>query len=134
MAQGFLGNVRDIAGDDLRPELGFADLDHKVDDVDAGQGVVFDQLAANDDGVLKVVAGPRHKGHDQVFAERQLAVGDRHAFDQHVAFFKLIAGVNDDLVVNGGAFVRTCKTLRLVGDAAALVFDGYGLGAGLNDL
>ena len=61
-------------------------------DVDRGQHVVLDETLAEDDGVLEVVALPRHQGDEQVLAERQLAVigrrtvGDDRALDDLVAF------------------------------------------------
>ena len=129
----FFGNVRNVAGNDFRSKLGFTDFNHEVDDMNAGKGVVLDQFAADDDGVLEVIAGPWHKGHNQVFTERQLAVLDRHTFNQHIASFDFVAGADNDFLVDRRAFVAADEVLRLVGLAAFLIFDDHFLRGGLGD-
>ena len=59
VAQALLADVRDVAGDLLRPELRVARLDLVLLDVDRGEQVVLDEALADDDGVLVVAALPR---------------------------------------------------------------------------
>ena len=73
VAQAVLADVRDVAGDLLRPELGVARLDLVLLDVDRGEHVVAHQPLADQDGVLEVAALPGHEGDQHVLAERQLA-------------------------------------------------------------
>ena len=68
-----LGDVRDVAGDLLGAELGVAGLDLELLDVDRGVHVLLDQLLADQDRVLEVVAAPGHEGHEHVAAQGQLA-------------------------------------------------------------
>ena len=83
--EGLLADVRDVAGDLLGPELGVARLDLVLLDVDAREQVVADEAVADDDRVLVVAALPAHERHEDVPAERELAVlgrarvGDRLA-------------------------------------------------------
>ncbi len=60
--QGLLAQVGDVAGDFLRAELGVAGADLEFVDVDGGEDVVLDDAFADEDGVLEVVAVPRHEG------------------------------------------------------------------------
>ena len=69
-----LGEVRDVPGDLLGAELGVAGVDLVLVDVDRREHVVPHQPLGQDDGVLEVVALPRHEGHEEVLAERQLAL------------------------------------------------------------
>ena len=70
-----LGEVRDVPGDLLGAELGVAGVDLVLVDVDRREHVVAHEPLGEDDGVLEVVALPRHEGDEQVLAERQLAAG-----------------------------------------------------------
>ena len=62
VAEQVLGDVGDVAGDLLGAELGVAGLDRLLDDVEGGEDVLLDELLADDDGVLEVVAPPGHEG------------------------------------------------------------------------
>ncbi len=67
-------DVGNVARELLLAQLGLADFDLELLDVDRGVGVVLDQPLADDDGVLEVVAVPRHERDQHVAAQRQLAV------------------------------------------------------------
>ena len=101
VGQDLLGEVRDVPGDLLGAELGVAGVDLVLLDVDRGEHVVLHQALGQDDGVLVVVALPRHEGHEQVLAQGQLAVVGGGAVGQDVAGRDLLALVDDDLLVDG---------------------------------
>jgi hypothetical protein len=69
----FLADVRDVAGDLLRPELGVAGGDLELLDVDRGEDVFLTMRLGDEDRVLEVVAAPRHEGDEHVAAQGQLA-------------------------------------------------------------
>ena len=83
--QDLLGQVGDVAGDLLGAELGVAGVDLVGLDVDRREHVVPHEALREDDGVLEVVALPRHERDEQVLAERQLALVGRRAVGQHLA-------------------------------------------------
>ena len=85
VAQGFLADVRDVAGDLFRPELGVTGGDFELLDVDRGEDVVARDALGDQDRVLVVVAVPGHEGDDHVLAERQLADVGRGAVGDHFA-------------------------------------------------
>ena len=85
VGEDLVGQVGDVPGDLLGPELGVAGVDLVLLDVDRGEHVVADQALGQDDGVLVVVALPRHERDQQVLAERELAVLGRGAVGQEVA-------------------------------------------------
>ena len=85
VGEDLLGEVRDVPGDLLGAELGVAGVDLVLVDVDRREHVVLHQALAEDDGVLEVVALPRHEGDEQVLAQRQLAVVGGGAVGEDVA-------------------------------------------------
>ena len=99
MAQAILRHIRNVAGDDLWAELGLANLNVIILDVDTGQAVVLHQAAAEDNRVLHVVTAPRHKGHRQVSSQRDLALGNRRTLDEDVALLDPIATGYPNLLV-----------------------------------
>ena len=66
-------DVRNVARDLLRPELGVARHHLEFLDVDRGEDVVGHDALGEQDGVLEVVAHPRHERDEHVLAERQIA-------------------------------------------------------------
>ena len=85
VGEDLLGEVRDVPGDLLGAELGVAGVDLVLVDVDRREHVVLHQALGEDDGVLEVVALPRHEGDEEVLAERQLAVVGGGAVGEDVA-------------------------------------------------
>ena len=74
-----VAEVRDVAADLFRAELGVAGIDLVLLDVDRREHVVLHQALGQDDRVLEVVALPRHERDEQVLAEGELAVIGRRA-------------------------------------------------------
>ena len=68
VGQDLLGQVGDVPGDLLGPELGVPGVDLVLLDVDRGEHVVAHEPLGQDDGVLEVVALPRHEGDEEVLA------------------------------------------------------------------
>src|SRR5205807_6954608 len=66
-------DVRDVARDFFRPQLGIARLDLELLDVYGGVVVLLHHLFRDQDGVLEVVAAPRHEGDQDVASQGQLA-------------------------------------------------------------
>jgi hypothetical protein len=85
LLQRLLADVRDVAGDLLRPELGVAGHHLELLDVDRGEDVVLHDPLGEQDRVLEVVAVPRHERDEHVAAERQLAELGRGTVGDDVA-------------------------------------------------
>ena len=83
--QRLLGDVRNFARDLFLAALGVADVQLELLDVDRRVDVVLHQALGEHDGVLEVVAVPRHERDGDVRAERQLAHLGAGAVGQHVA-------------------------------------------------
>ncbi len=98
-------DVRNLAGDLLGAKLGVARLDLVLLDVDRGEKVVFHDPLGQDDGVLVVVAFPRHERHEEVLAEGELARLGRGAVRQHRADRDFLAWRDDGVMVDAGALV-----------------------------
>ena len=105
-----LGQVGDVPGDLLRPELGVPGMDLVLLDVDRGQHVVADQALREDDGVLVVVALPRHERHEQVLAQAQFARLGGGAVSKHVAPLATRPPLfHHDPLVQAGVLVRPAE-------------------------
>ena len=91
--------------------------------MDCWSGVIFDQFAANDDGIFEVVTSPWHKGHDAGLYQVLVHHLDRHTFDQDIASFDFVASADNNFLVDAGTFVGTDEVLWFVGDVAFFVLD-----------
>ena len=89
--QRFFRNVRNVARDFFRTELGVARHDLEFLDVDRGEHVVGDDTLGQQDRVLVVVAVPRHERDERVAAERQIAEIGRRTVGDDVALVDLVA-------------------------------------------
>ena len=121
VCEGFLGDIGDIAGDFFLTELGFACVDFVLFDVNRGEDVLFDNAAAEDDGVLVVEAFPRHVSNQQVLTQRDFTVVGGGAVGEHVAFFHALTFVNDDALVRAVTGVGALELLEAVGIASAFI-------------
>ena len=59
-------DVRDIARDLFRPELGVASVDLELLDVNRGEDVFLQNFLRNEDGVFEVITVPRHEADEHV--------------------------------------------------------------------
>ena len=109
-----LAQVRDLAGNLLRAELGVAGVDLVTGDVHRGEQVVAHDALGHDDAVLVVVALPRHVGHGEVGAEGELGVVDRGAVGERLAGHHVVAGVDDRAVVDARGLVGALVLGQLV--------------------
>ena len=83
--QRLLGDVRDVGGDFLRPELRVAGDGGELFDVDRGVAILLDHALGEQDRVFEVVAVPRHERDQHVLPEREFADVGRGTVGQHVA-------------------------------------------------
>ena len=119
VAEDVVAEVRDVTGDLLRTELGVAGIDLVLVDVDRRQHVVLDQALAEDDGVLEVVALPRHQRDEQVLAERQFAVIGRGTVGDDRALDDLVALLHAGAVVDARVLVPATELAERVDPLAA---------------
>ena len=112
--EGLLADVGDVAGDLLGPELGVPGLDLVLLDVDAREQVVADEAVADDDRVLVVAALPAHERHEDVPAERELAVARRRAVGDGLAGADALAEVDDRALVDARALVAADELVEAV--------------------
>ena len=114
VAQRFLADVRDVAGDVLRPELGVAGHDLEFLDVDRGEDVVLHDPLGDQDRILVIVAVPRHERDELVAAQRQLAELGRRTVGDDVALLDHVAHLHQRTLVDAGVLVRALELLQRV--------------------
>src|SRR6185312_15897572 len=104
--QRFIAEVRDVARNFFRPELGVAGGHFKFIDVNRGEHVVFDDAFADEDGVLEVVAVPRHERDEHVAAERELSALRAGTVSDDLALLHVVTFMHQDFLVDAGGGVR----------------------------
>ena len=119
VSQRFLGHVRDVAGDLLVAELGFARADLVLGHVDRGELVVLHEPLGDDHRVLKVVALPGHERGQHVLAQRQLAVVGRGRVGDRLAERYAVAAADNRPLVDAGALVGAQELDQRIADLAA---------------
>src|SRR5205085_9132136 len=92
--------VRNIARDFLRTELGVTGADFKLIDVDRGEDVVLDDSFADEDGIFEVIAVPGHERAQNVAAQRQLAAGRAGPVGDDLTLLHRVAASGEDFLVD----------------------------------
>src|SRR5439155_1344803 len=127
VAEEGLADVGNIASDFLGAELGVARFDLVLLDVDRGVVVVLDQLFADQDGVLKVVAAPGHEGHEHVAAESQFTALRAGAVGKNLPFLHAVTDANQRLLADASVLVRTLEFDELIDVRAHLAAEHAGV-------
>ena len=109
VAERFLADVRDVAGDVFRPELGVAGHDLELFDVDRGEDVVLHDPLGDQDRVLIIVAVPRHERDEHVPAERELAELGRRTVGDDLAGVDRVTDLHQRALVDAGVLVRALE-------------------------
>ena len=105
VAQRFLADVGNVAGDVLRPKLGVAGHDLELFDVDRGEDVVLNDPLGNQDRVLIIVAVPGHERDEDVAAERELTELGRGTVRDGVAGLHRVTHLHQRTLVDAGVLV-----------------------------
>ena len=120
VAQHGFADVRNVARDFFRTQLGVARFDLELLDVDGGVVVLLHHLFGDQDRVFEVVAAPRHEGDQDVSSQRQLAVIGARTVGDDLALHHALALLHDRLLVDAGVLVRALELGELVNVAAHL--------------
>src|SRR5690606_24330241 len=124
VAQGFLADVGDVAGDLFRAQLGVAGHDLELFQVDRGEDVIAHDPFGDQDRVFEVVAVPGHEGDEGVAAQRQFAQVRRRAVGDDVADLHRIADTHNRALVDAGRLVGALE-LRQAIDVDARTAGGH---------
>ena len=103
-------DVWNVAADFLRTEFGIARDAGQLLDVNGGKAVFLDNTLGNEDGVLEVIAVPRHEGDEHILPQRQFAqiggraVGEDITARDHIARLDQRLLVDTSVLVGAGVF------------------------------
>src|ERR1039458_215672 len=114
VAQKTVRDIRNVAGDFLRPELGVAGFDFEFFNVDRSVVVFLDELLADQDGVFEVVPAPGHEGHQHVASQGQFAQVGTRTIGQHRALGDALAHPHNRLLIDTGVLVAPLEFGELV--------------------
>ena len=106
VAQGLLADVGDVTGELFAAQLGLANFDVELVDVDRRVDVIDHQSFGEDDRVLEVVPLPRHEGHERVAAQRKLTVAGTGAVAEDLAFLDALIDLHDRLLIEARPLVE----------------------------
>ena len=124
--QSLFRDVGDVARDLLRPELGIAGHHLEFLDVDRGEDVVGNDALGEEDGVLEVVAHPRHERDEHVLAERQIAEVGRRTVGDDLARLDRVTDMDQRTLVDAGVLVRALELAQAIDVDARLGRIGLG--------
>ena len=99
--------IRDIAGNFFRAELGVTRRDGQLFDVDGSEAILRQDTLGNQDRILIVVAIPRHERDQHVLAKSQLAHVSGGAVGNHIAARNHVAHLDQRTLVDVGVLVGT---------------------------
>src|SRR5205823_8715994 len=103
--QGALADIRNITSELLAPQLGLANFDVVLLDVNRGERVFLDEALADDDRVLEVVAIVGHERDQDVAAQGKLALLHGGAVGDDLALLDALALLGDRLLIEAGSVV-----------------------------
>ena len=104
-----LADIRNVARDFFRTELGIARFDLEFLDVNRSVVVVLDEPFGNQNRVFKVVTAPRHERDEHVAAESQFALIRARTVRQNLPFHHAVALADDRLLIDAGVLVRSLE-------------------------
>ena len=95
-------------------------------DVDRGEDVVLHQTLVKDDGVLVVVAFPRHERDEQVAAKGHFSQLGRRTVGDDLTLDDAITLADDRLLVEARSLIGAVELLQSVGAVVAVILsDGH---------
>ena len=96
----FFAYVRDVARHDFRTELGVADVNLEIFDVNRAVAILFQHAGGDNDRVLIVVTAPGQKSHEHILAEREFALFSARAVREGLAAQNFLAALHDRFLVD----------------------------------
>src|SRR5208283_4111629 len=104
VAEERFADVGDVARNFFGAELGVAGFDFVLLDVDGGVVIVLNELFADEDGVLKVVAAPGQEGDKNVAAQAEFAAVGARAVGEDLRGPDAITHANESVLVGALEF------------------------------
>src|ERR1035437_3857973 len=114
VAQETVRDIRNVAGDFLRSQLGVAGFDFEFFNVDRSVVIVLDQLLAHQDGVFEVVPAPGHERHQHVASQGQFAQVGARTIGQNRALGDALAHADNRLLIDTGVLVAPLELRQLI--------------------
>ena len=114
IAQAFLADIGNIAGDRLRPELGVACHVLEFLDVDRGEHVIAHDALGNEDGVLEIIAVPGHERDQNIAAKREFTEIGRRSVGHDITGLDPVAHLHHRTLVDTGVLVRALELAQIV--------------------
>ncbi len=119
--QGIVSHTWNVAGNLLRPELGVTSLRLIFLNVDGCIHVVLYKALAQENGILIVVAFPRHKSDERILSESHLSVGSRRTVRNHVSCLHTVSLEDNGPLVITVALIAAKELCQLIFLSIAII-------------
>ncbi len=130
ISQGLFANIGNITSEFLAAELGFANLDVELFDVNRRVRVVTNQLFADDDRILEVVTFVGHERDQHVATQCQFTLERGGTIGDHLALFDLVTHAHQRLLVLASSFIQSHELAQVMNFATNLDTVGIDIGHG----
>ena len=107
--QCFFGNVGNITGNFFLAKLSITGITIIFFDMDRCKDIRFDQIFAQQNSILVVIAFPRHISNNYIVSKRQFTMISRRAICQHLLLNYFIAFIDDRTLIDTSSLIRTLK-------------------------
>ena len=128
--QGIVSHTWNVAGNLLRPELGVTSLRLIFLNVDGCIHVVLYKALAQENGILVVVAFPRHKSDERILSESHLSVGSRRTVRNHVSCLHAVSLEDNGPLVITVALIAAKELCQLIFLSIAIILADNNLSRG----
>ena len=99
-----------------------------------GIEVALDEVFTEENGVLVVIALPRHIGNNDIVAERKLSAVSRGTVRNRLSFCNVVAHIDERLLIDTGRLVGADKFLQFIMiERTAVRLNRNGVGGDLRD-
>ena len=114
VAQRLFADIGNVASEFLASQLGFANLNVKVFDMNRSISVIPDQFLADDDGIFVVESIEGHEADQDVSSQCQFSIAGRRAIGDDLTLLNFIAEFDQRLLVLASPFVEALVLFQLI--------------------
>ena len=121
LAEGIVTHVRNIAGDFFRAEFSVTGFKLVFLNMNGSEGILFNKLFIDKNGVLVVIAFPSHKADEHILTKGNLSLAGGGAVADYLTLFNMLALADYWALVYAGSLVGTKELDDFVFVAFAVV-------------
>ena len=114
VCNGILAHIGNLPGNLFPAQFSVSGVAGMLLDMDGSVHVILNQLFADQDGILIVVAFPGHEGHQDVPSQSQLSVIYRRPVSQDIPLLHHISLADNGLLIDAGSLVGAAELDHII--------------------